>query len=490
MKRTRTHYFVFALIMLLIILLSTVFHFQVHFEDALTHSPALDYEVDISTWRIVFEPILGPLLYLNRSIYVLEEVPLTLFWVLVFYSILSLEKVFRGELARKRDVLEKLADLPLVIGICFTVFVVILFVPLPNNTIVNNSEDTVLVTTHAHTEFSHDGLISQKKMWKWHKRNGFDAFFITDHANHKKSLQFSQEQKNGKFPMKPLVMVGQEFSGTNHMSLLGLNGKFETKGMEDKAVIDSVHRYGGAVIINHWFDGKGKRKEVYAALGADGFEIENSGKDLYYDRDIFGQLKKFCVENGLIMIGGLDFHGYGRVCSLYNAFEIPDWDALGYDDKQRAIINILKNGPQEKIKILLYKDRPFYTNSKLLFRPFSTAVNYFRTLNLAQVLSWFFWLLLFQFMASRAAKTALLRHNGLLLLSLTSAIFLMVLGAQYYYRGKAISGYSEIYSEYSLLLGPIGLGLLLYVMVVAYFRFFSKHNSKRASAHKSTHHDR
>ncbi len=478
MKRTRTQNFVFALVILSIIVLSTVFHFQVHFEDALTQSPAQDYTVGISIWRIILEPILGPLLYLNRSIYPLQEVPLALLWGVLFYIALSVAEIYKGKLARKSVAFKKLANLPLVIGICFTVFVVILFVPLPNNTIVNNSEGSVLVTTHAHTEFSHDGLISQKNMWEWHKRNGFDAFFITDHANHKKSLQFSQEQKNGKFPAKPLVLVGQEFSGTNHMSLLGLNGKFETKGMEDKAVIDSVHRYGGAVIINHWFDGKGKEKERYAALGVDGFEIENSGKDLYYDRNIFGQLRKFCTENGLIMIGGLDFHGYGRVCTLYNAFEIPDWDALAYDEKEQAIINILKNGSQEKIKVLLYKDRPFYTNSNLFFRPFLTAVNYFRTLNLAQLLSWAFWLLLFQFMANRAAKTALLRHNGLLFLSLTSAIFLMVLGVQYYFMGKTVAGYSEVYSEYSQLLGPIGFGLLVYVSVVAYFRFSQKQKAK------------
>lgn len=488
MKRTRTQNLVFALIMLSIILLSAAFHFQVHFEDALTQSPALDYAVDISIWRIIFEPILGPLLYLNRSIYALQEIPLVLCWGVLSYIALSLAAIYREGLSRSSVALRKVANLPLVIGICFAVFVVVLFVPLPNNTIVNTSDNTVLVTTHAHTEFSHDGLISQKNMWEWHKRNGFDAFFITDHANHKRSLQFSEDQKNGKFPNKPLVLVGQEHSGSNHMSLLGLTGKFETKGMEDKAVIDSVHRYGGAVIINHWFDGKGKEKEFYAALGADGFEIENSGKDLYYDREIFEQLRNFCKVNGLMMIGGLDFHGYGRACSLYNAFEIPEWDALGYGEKEQAILDILKNGPQEKIKVLLYKDRPFYTKSNVFFRPFLTAVNYFRTLNLVQVLSWAFWLLLFQFISNYVDKNSVFKHKGLLLVSLISAIFLIVLGVQYYFRGKVVAGYSEVYTEYSLLLCPIGLGLLLYVLAVAYFRFFPK--EKRASDLKSTTNDR
>ncbi|MDT7828804.1 PHP domain-containing protein [Pricia sp. S334] len=486
MNRTKKQNLFLALVMLSIIILSTVFQFKVHFEDALLQSPAPGYKVDISIWRIIFEPILGPLLYLNRSLYVLEELPLALFWGFIFYVGYSAVKKFRGSRFRRDMLYRQLANLPLIIGLCFALFVVVLFIPLPNNTIRNTTDDTVLVTSHAHTEFSHDGLISQENMWKWHKRNGFDAFFITDHANHKKSLEFSQEQKEGKFPIDPLVLVGQEFSGTNHMSLLGLNGEFETKGMEDKAVIDSVHRYGGAVIINHWFDGKGRRKEVYAALGADGFEIENTGTDLYYDRDVFKQLRKFCEENGLIMIGGLDFHGYGKACSLYNAFEIPDWDILGHSGKKQAVLNILKEGPQEKIKILIYKDRPFYPKANLVFRPFLTTVNYFRTLNWAQILSWALWIFLFQSIVNRTEKSVLLRNNGLLVLSNIGAIFLMGIGVHYYLRGKAVIGYNDIYSEYSLLLGPIGLGLLLYVLAVAYYRFSKRKSAKSDSVHEKT----
>ena len=451
--------------------LATVFHFQIYFEDVLTLAPATEYGIDISIWRIVFEPVLGPLHYLNRSLYVLDEVPLVLLWVLIFYVAFGVSVIFKQKSNRKYSVYRWLTNLLLLIGVCFTIFVVVLFVPLPNNTIVNNSEDEVLVSTHAHTEFSHDGLISQQNMWKWHKRNGFDAFFITDYANHKKSLQFSQEQKNGNFSIEPLALVVQEHSGTNHMSLLGLNGKFETKGMEDKAVIDSVHRYGGAVIINHWFDGKGKEKAYYKELGANGFEIENTGTDLYYDRTVFKELKKFCEENRLIMIGGLDFHGYERMCLLYNAFEIPNWSEMDYNWKEKAILEILKNGAQEKVKILLYKDRPFYQKENLFFRPFFTALNYFRTLNLAQVFSWACWLLIFQLMANRFNKTTFFKNNALLLLSFASAIFLTVLGVQYYFKGKAVQGYSKVYCEYSLLLGPIGLALLLYVSILAYFRF-------------------
>lgn len=481
MNKAGIQKFVVVVPILSIVLLAVLFPFQIYFEDALTLEPVMDYGLKISVWRIIFEPVLGLLLFFNRSIYALRELPLALFWILAFYYVFGLVGIFRGRVDRKKMVLNKMANLPLLIGICFAIFVLILFIPLPNNTIVNNSRDGVLITTHAHTEFSHDGLTSQENMWKWHRRNGFDAFFITDHANHKKSLGFAQKQKQGEFPDDPLILVGQEHSGSNHMSLLGLNGKFETRGIADKAIIDSVHHYGGAVIINHWFDGKGKEKEFYKKLGADGFEIENAGKDLYYDRKAFEGLKKFCKDNGLVMIGGLDFHGYGRACSLYNALEIPNWSSMNYTSKELAILDVLKNGPQEKIKVLMYKDRPFYTDTNLVFRPFLTLVNYFRTLNLFQVLSWVFWLLLLQYIWNRKKRIAEKRKIILPLSAVGSALFMIVLALMYYIRGERVKGYSEVYTEYSSLLGPIGFVLLLYVLVIVYFRFFKQKNATHPS---------
>jgi PHP domain-containing protein len=474
MNKTGIQKFVFVVPILCIVLLAALFPFQIYFEDALTLEPVMDYGLKISVWRIVFEPVLGPLLFFNRSIYALRELPLALLWILAFYFIFGWFEIFRGRVDRKRMVLNKMANLPLLIGICFAIFVLILFVPLPNNTIVNNSRDGVLVTTHAHTEFSHDGLTSQENMWKWHRRNGFDAFFITDHAHYRKSLEFAQKQKQGKFPAAPLILVGQEHSGSNHMSLLGLNGKFETKGMSDKAIIDTVHHYGGAVIINHWFDGKGKEKELYKKLGADGFEIENAGKDLYYNREIFGELKKFCWDNHLTMVGGLDFHGYGRVCSLYNAFEIPKWHTLDHASKQQKILSILKNGPQEKIKVLVYKDRPFYSDSHLWIRPFWTVIQYFRTLNVFQVLSWVFWLSLFQCIWNWKKGIVIRNDITLLILAGGSALFMIVLAFVYSIRGERVKGYSEVYAEYSSLLAPIGCVFLLYVLIISYFRFFKQ----------------
>ena len=465
---------------LLIIVLATFFHFEVHYENTLTNIPETDFGVYISIWRYIFEPVLGPLLFYNRSIYALSELPLAFLWGVFIYLFVGGIRMYKKRDNKKKRLWSKLANIPLILGICFSVFVFILFIPLPNNTINNRSENAVLVTTHAHTEYSHDGLISQEGMWKWHKRNGFDAFFITDHANHKKSLEFSKAQRSGTFDSSPLVMVGQEHSGTNHMSLLGLNGAFDTKGMSDKAVLDYVHKYGGAVIMNHWFDGKGKEKEFYRNLRVDGFEIENTGSDLYYTREIFNDIKLFCETNNLTMIGGLDYHGYGRACSVYNAFEIPNWKGMGSIAKEKAILDILKNGPQEKIKVLMYKDRHFYSNSNLIFRPFFTLINYFRTLNLFQVLSWVCWLLVFQYSWKKVKIKSFDPDKSIVYWAGFCTVFLLVLSAIYYIKGEAVKGYSKVYSEYFGVLGLIGLVLTFLVMLLAYWRFYRSSISNKS----------
>ncbi|WP_339840049.1 PHP domain-containing protein [uncultured Maribacter sp.] len=480
MRREKIEKFIVVASILLIIVLATFFHFEIHFENALTNIPDANFGVRISIWRYIFEPVLGILLFFNRSIYPLKELPFALIWIIILYLLFGVIQAYKKRDGSKNVLIKKLSNIPLLLGICFSIFVLILFIPLPNNTIVNHSKNSILVTTHAHTEYSHDGLISQEAMWRWHKRNGFDAFFISDHANHKKTLQFSQAQRNGEFEIAPLIMVGQEHSGTNHMSLLGLNGKFDTKGMSDKAVIDSVHQYGGAVIINHWFDGKGKEKEFYHDLGVDGFEVENVGSDLYYDREIFEELKKFCRANNLTMIGGLDFHGYGRACSIYNALEIPNWKSIKPNEKERAILEIFKNGQQDKIKVLIYKDRDFYSDTNLIFRPFLTLINYFRTLNFIQVISWVIWILLFQFSKKRINKNHFNSDKMIVVIAGFCVVFLLSLSVVYYFNGEAVKGYSKVYSEYFSMLGIIGVILAIFVFLLTYLRFFktsiSNHN--------------
>ncbi|WP_026811696.1 PHP domain-containing protein [Arenibacter latericius] len=459
-----------------ILFLVLFFPFPIEIIDALTLQPVADYSIHISLWRMVFEPFLGPLLFFNRAVDPLGEIPAAILWVLILYCIYRLIqlKSLPSKFLKRKEILGMFGNLPILVGIGFAFFLIILFIPLPSNTIVNNSENDILVTTHSHTEYSHDGLTTQMNMWKWHKRNGFDAFFITDHANYNKTLEFSQQQRDNKFPLKPLVMVGQEHSGSNHMSLLGLDGSFQTQGQPDSSIVKLTHKNGGAVIINHWFDGKGKEKEFYKALGVDGFEIENVGKELYYKRTLFQELKQYCEDNGLIMVGGLDYHGYGRKCAIWNALAIPNWHNMDIASKESSILKILRDRDQSKLRVLMYRDRPLYEEMPLLIGPPVTVINYFRTLKGYQVASWIIWWAIFQMVLKFRIGRDMASNNALPIWGAISALFMLLLGLFYFTRGLAIEGHTKLYGEYSTLLFIIGGAFILYSATMIYRRFFRK----------------
>lgn len=472
-----------AIFFLIIVAISVFFHFTIHIADALTLEQLSDYGINMSIWRILFEPILGLLLFFNRTLYALSEFQILLYWVLAIFIVYVSLKAFliHDKKARTKYILRQLSNIPILIGLWFAFFAVILFILLPNNTIVNNAPNTILVTTHSHTEYSHDGLISQKSLWLWHKRNGFDAFFITDHNNHDRTLDFVEAQRNQEFPIEPLVMCGEEFSGSNHLSLLGLKRKFSTKGFADSTVVDSVRASNGAVLVNHWYDGERMSLEYYRSIGVDGFEIENTATDRTYNRGIYQRVKEFCEHNKLIMNGGLDFHGYGNVCSLWNAFEIPDWHKLDPASKEEAILNVIRTQDQNKIKVLQYKDRPEYSNQHLFFSPLFTMFSYFRTLNTYQVISWGIWLLLFTIVMHKIPNiqvfNKLFSHGRILpIKGVVSAIFMLALGFVYYSRIREVDGFTEMYEEYSTLLFYIGAVFLIYAGLLLFYR--SRRSSK------------
>jgi len=477
----KTQLYISAGLTIAIVLISVLFHYSVHITNALTLETMSEYGIHISNWRILFEPFLGALLYFNRAFFAVDEFQLVLYWVVAIFIIYSFVKfiLIKEKRAKKKFVIRQLVNLPIVVGLWFVAFVIVVFIPLPNNTIVNNSENAVLVNTHSHNEYSHDGLITQEGLWKWHKRNGFDAFYITDHNNHDKTFDFVQSQRNNKFSDSPLVMCGEEFSGSNHLSMLGLKAKFSTKGFSDSTAINLTHAGRGAIIVNHWFDGEHMSLEYYKNSGADGFEIENTALEKTYDRELYKKIKSFCETNNLIMLGGVDFHGYGNVCSLWNAFEIPGWQSLDPVSKEKAILNIIKSRDQSKLQVLLYNDRPYYEEKNLFFSPAITFFNYFRTLNFYQIFSWIVWILFFAVLkntfSTNEKMTKQFSNQRLVpVIGVLGALFILSLGLFYVTRIKDIADFTTMYKEYSELLFLIGSVFLVYSSVLAFFAIFKR----------------
>lgn len=476
---------ILLLVLLALILIPALFFpYTVHIQNVPADKPAEQFTIAISPWRVVLEPIVGPMLFYLRADQPVLEIGVLLVWAMGLLLLLSLGGQIKAggfrPAALLRGLLRWLARLPILIIFWIALLAVIIFAPLPNNHIVNHNPDILLVNTHSHTEWSHDGLISQEKLLRWHARNGFDAFFITDHNHHAKSLQFIAEQKAGSVLSQPLVLCGEEFSGSNHITLLGLQRDFRSKGMADSTAIDSAHANGGVAIVAHWFADEHKTIQHYIDIGADGFEIVNQAEGLQYDRRIYEDIVSHCRQNGLLMLAACDYHGYGSAALAWNAMLIPGQSDMQPEQKRQAIMDILRGHQQKNIQVLMYRDRPLFPRRLAAWSPIFNITNYYRSLNVWQTLSWAAWLLvgfaLYNLISAK--KRTISAGRGRIgiagLIGVTAAAFILIEGLLMLAKAAAVSGYNTIYNEFGTQFFWIGIIFLAYSLAFCFLPLFKK----------------
>jgi len=476
-----------GLIVLIIVIgiLSMLFHQSIQIIDALSSEPVHGFGIHISFWRIIFEPFAGPLLFYLRADQPLLEFAILFLWIIVFSLMFTLLRLFLpGKKAQENPnahgLLLWLKSLLLIVATWLGLLWLIIYLPLPANTIVNHNEQTILINTHSHTEFSHDGIISTKRLQLWHKKNGFDAFFLTDHNHHKHTMEAVRAQDQGRFPEEPLMIVGEEFSGSNHMTLLGLKRNFITRGLSDQQVIDSTHEDQGVVIVAHWFDGERESIPFFLDMGVDGFEIANQGSGLKYEERIFSAITEACTSKGLIMTGVVDYHGYGSSCFAWTALEIPGWHQMDPEQKRESIMQVLRGRDMSRIRVLLYHDRNVFDRSRVLLSPLYSFVGYFRTLNILQLLSWILWLILLVILRSRLVNRikGSISFRCMQTVALMSGLFLLTNGVLFLFKARRITEYNEIYAEYSTYLLCGGAFILIYSFLLIFVEHKKKANIK------------
>lgn len=449
----------------LILAVRILLPFHIHIENVVSGELADGYNIAISPLRILFEPILGPLLYAIRADQPLVEFFTAMLWLMAIMLPLLIYRYGKSS-SPGRIILKWLALLPVILALWIALLIVLVFAPLPANRIVNFHKDTILLNIHSHTHWSHDGLISPQGLMEWHRKNGFDAFFVTEHNHHAKTLELIKQQDEGVLPAEPLILPGQEYSGSNHILLLGLQRDFRTKDMPDSTAIDSAQANGGVAIIAHWFADEKKSLDYYIDQGGEGFEIINQSEGLTYDRDIFNQIVETCKQLNLLMLGSCDYHGYGSAAFSWNALRIPGWQSLDIPSRRRAVMEILRNHDQEKITVLAYRDRSPFPRKLVLLSPLLNTVGYFRTLNFWQLLSWIFWLFA---LALLFPGKLIYRASSLKCwagLGLAASLVAIAEGVQLLSNAKAVAGFNEIYQEYGQIFLWAGIVLLVWSSIL------------------------
>jgi hypothetical protein len=440
------------LIVVLLLLVVLFLPFPSQIIDAVTQTPAAGYSVNVSAWRIILEPFTGPPIFMMRSQEPLKLYIAAFLWIIAGLLIVALlRQGFSG-----RVLLAWFKKIPIYISLFISVLLVIIFAPLPGEVIVNHHEDTILVNFHSHSYYSHDGLISPQGQVRWHKHQNFDAFFLSEHNHHDQTLPLVQSQYGRDMEDQPLILPAQEYSGSNHILLLGLTRVFNTKNFADKTAIDSAHAQNGVAIVAHWFTPARNTKPLtyYLDAGADGGEVVNQADGAYYPEPLSSQVIQACRERGLVMVSACDYHGYGNICQSWTAMRLPGWRQLPAQARQEAIMQVLRQHDQEKIQVLVLRDRP-QSRFPDWIRPWTTFWYYLRNLNALQIFSWIFWIFLLY----------LIKNYFIFIeisVVLSGTLYMAGTGMYMLYMVPRLKGYNEIFLEYGGWFLGLGIGFLLY----------------------------
>ncbi|MDZ7262684.1 MAG: PHP domain-containing protein, partial [candidate division KSB1 bacterium] len=422
---------------LVLVIISVFWHRDIYLLDAVSQKPEPNFRVSIPIVRIIFEPFLGSLLFYSRSHLVLVEHGVLLVWILVGYILWMVGGYFKRRRIPRKGLktlrsalgffLRRLAVLPLIVQCFLAIMMVESFVPLPVHRVVSQNPDVILLDCHCHTYYSHDGMKTQQGQIDWHHKNGFQAAFFTDHNHVDPTVKFIIEREKSGLADDALVLLpGEEFSGSSHLLLLGIEQTFSPDKYSDQEVIEEVHRLGGVVIVAHWWSLHKHSIEQFIQWGVDGFELVKQDEQMDYDPQVFQQILWACQTNGLIMLSDSDYHGYGSICNAFTALTIPAWQQMTYWERKEALWEALRNRKASRFQVLVYDDRGKLRRSTLCLSPLLMFVSYFRTLNGFQTLSWMVWIVLVSILSHHLFSKKWLSMSRKGKLQLVGAVGLLV----------------------------------------------------------------
>ncbi len=195
---------------------------------------------------------------------------------------------------------------------------------------------TIVFDVHSHTNVSHDvratlmrGFDTQANQ-RWHRRAGFDAFFVTDHNTVEGLHRLSGV---------PVPCPGIEISAWRaHVLLLGDSvavdrTRYDGALEELRALLaESNSAYGALTVLslpeyerNHW-----SRLDSLALAGAAGFEIVNaSPKANELSRARRDTVVALARRTGRFVVGASDSHGWGATSMVWNLMALPPHGPAG-----------------------------------------------------------------------------------------------------------------------------------------------------------------
>jgi hypothetical protein len=268
------------------------------------------------------------------------------------------------------------------------------------------------VDLHSHSNVSHDVRGTLMRGYdveagrRWHRRAGYDAFFLTDH-NTVAGLPATPASS------PPFVCPGIEVSAWRaHIVLLGARDSVDRSrygGSLDgvlRLLRESESRYGAITIAslpeydrNHW----GNLGRLVQA-GLDGFEIVNaSPRAAMFSRRHRDTIIALARAHGLLLDGVSDHHGWGATNLSWNLVRVPGWREAA--DPCGALLAVLRERGVGTLQIVERHHLDDDSRWPLILTPLAVIWESWRGFTLPQTISWLVWIWLTGILVQRQRAT-------------------------------------------------------------------------------------
>ena len=306
MNAARRYPFTVALIVLV---LFSAFDPLPSLVDAVTGTPTADADLVRPLGYVVVAPlsnILDALTFLSVE----RAVALLVVWA----AALALWGALRPGSRARRVTRAAAGPLTLLALVAGTVLL-----PRPVPRLVAADSAVTVIDYHAHTEASHDGRPgwTPLALARWHADQGFGASYVTDHnrvfdgrVDDPISLLPGAEwsvYRQHVLALGELAPIDRDRYNRDTPSMLGVFPELRRRGALTVASIPEYWR-------NHWDD-----LDDFVKAGVDGFEIVNCApKAIGFPDQARAWVVSLARRHNLLLIGGSDNHGWGRVTCVWN----------------------------------------------------------------------------------------------------------------------------------------------------------------------------
>jgi hypothetical protein len=358
------------LILFIITVSSFIFHSPIYLYDLITGLKTPEFSIMWPGVRIYIEPIYSFTFYaltLNRDFYK----PIIISWCLwvsgtvLIYCFIS-----------RKTISKTIYNFFYSLAFLASLFSFVALVPIAGPKFLK-PEGYIVVDTHSHTISSHDNVAPAVISLKAHLRQGFDAFFNTEH-NH--TFGFDKFPEYAKFK---IVYPGIQIQTEDRVSIVLLSSKeFNGQDYKNLSLIDTIkkaHENNMFVIMPHWWKWHKYSFEELKNLGIDGFEVYNCGYR-NFDKNEQISLINFAKDNNLMMFGVTDWHGWGYMSDVWTVME---------GNVSENVETIIAEKPTTKV--ILYRKEQSKSVIRFIFEPFYFFYYYISNIEFKYLLSLLVW---------------------------------------------------------------------------------------------------